>query len=253
MLGKLLKYDFKSMFRVFIPLWLALLALSLINSFTLNSNSMDIPGLVFMVAYIGVIVAVMAVTLVLIVQRFYNGLLKSEGYLMFTLPVHPWQLIASKAVAALVVTVLSTLAAVLSVLLIASTELIAFLRGLPEFFADLNGDAVLFLVLLILTILVEVLASIGHIYASMALGHLANSHRAAWSVGAYIAIDMMLSALAGVAVKVTDKLDISLDWQLDVLEGTNAILAILLFIALVKAALFFVTTERILSKKLNLE
>ena len=119
MLGKLLKYDFRSMFRVFLPLWGALLAISFINRLTLNSNSMGIPGLVLFIAYIGIIFAVMAVTLVLVVQRFYNGLLKSEGYLMFTLPVKPWQLIASKGIAAMVVTVLSVFMAGLSVLIIA--------------------------------------------------------------------------------------------------------------------------------------
>ena len=87
MLGKLLKYDFRSMFRVFLPLWGALLAISFINRLTLNSDRMGLPGAVLFIAYIGIIFAVMAVTLVLVVQRFYNGLLKSEGYLMFTLPV----------------------------------------------------------------------------------------------------------------------------------------------------------------------
>ena len=37
MTGKLLKYDLKSMLRNFIPLWAALVAVSIINYFTLHS------------------------------------------------------------------------------------------------------------------------------------------------------------------------------------------------------------------------
>ena len=39
MVFKLLKYDFKSMLRVFIPLWLALLAVSAINHFSVSATS----------------------------------------------------------------------------------------------------------------------------------------------------------------------------------------------------------------------
>ena len=38
MLGKLLKYDFRSMFKQFAFIWPAALALGLINRFTLNSQ-----------------------------------------------------------------------------------------------------------------------------------------------------------------------------------------------------------------------
>ena len=35
-MGKIIKYEFRTMFRLFIPLWLGILALSLVNRFTLN-------------------------------------------------------------------------------------------------------------------------------------------------------------------------------------------------------------------------
>lgn len=41
-------------------------------------------------------VALFVLTMIVIIQRFYKGLLCDEGYLMFTLPVKPWQLIATK-------------------------------------------------------------------------------------------------------------------------------------------------------------
>ena len=93
MLGKLMKYDLKSMFKVFVPLWLALLAVSGVNRFTIQFDSNAIigglPTVIFMILYVGLIIAVMVVAVALIIMRFYHGLLKDEGYLMFTLPVRP--------------------------------------------------------------------------------------------------------------------------------------------------------------------
>ena len=84
MLGKLMKYDMKSMFKVFVPLWLALLAVSLVNRFTMRFDNNAIigtlPTVIFMILYVGLIIAVMVVAVALIIMRFYHGLLKDEGY-----------------------------------------------------------------------------------------------------------------------------------------------------------------------------
>ncbi len=258
MFAKLLKYDFKSMFRVFIPLWLALLAVSIVNRFTVNLDAFanfNIPKVLLFVAYIGIIIAVMVVTLVLIVQRFYNGLLKEEGYLMFTLPVRTWQLVGSKCVAAMVVTVLSCLVGAVSVLVVAQVPLnLPDFNELREVFPELvKSDALLMLVLFILLMLAAGLASVGHIYAAMALGHLAGRHRVACSVAAYIFINMALSFLAAIAAKVLDRMNIDIEWMGSKISGVNIILLIAILVELLQFAVFFIVTERILSKKLNLE
>lgn len=252
MLGKLLKYDFRSMFRVFLPLWGALLAISFINRLTLNSDHMGLPGAVLFIAYIGIIFAVMAVTLVLVVQRFYNGLLKSEGYLMFTLPVKPWQLITSKGIAAMVVTVLSVFMAGLSVLIIAQQSL-----HMPELLQGLRGigaDGVLMLVLAVLLVLTSALVSVTHIHASLALGHLANSHRIAWSVGAYVGINMLFTTILGLITRTADRYHFTLELEhMEAVPVINIVLLVLVLLNVLQIAIFFVTTERILTKRLNLE
>lgn len=255
MLGKLLKYDFRAMFRVFLPLWGALLAVSFVNSFTLNSNRMGISGAVLFIAYIGIIIAIMTVTLVLVVQRFYNGLLKSEGYLMFTLPVRPWQLIASKGISAMVVTVLSVLMAILSILII-SRDALQFpeFRDFWEALRRLDGDGALMLALIAVLIFSSVLASIMHIHAALALGHLANSHRIAWAVGAYVGISMLFTAIAGFLTRLSDRFNFNLNLDfLNEVAAVNICLMILILINVLQIVVFFVTTERILSKRLNLE
>ena len=261
MLGKLLKYDFKSMFRVFVPLWLALLAVSVINHFTTRSRSAvgvlgGLPQVVFMILYVGLVIAVMVVSIALIIMRFYNGLLKDEGYLMFTLPVKPWQLISSKCIVATVVSILSLIAAFLSVMLIS-----AEFSFVPEFFRDLGealpyitGDMVLAMVLTIVLIIAAVVTEITHIYASLALGHLANRHRIAWAVLVYIGINAVLSMLLVVFDNAMDHFHWNFEIQVqDHLAAFNVTMGILIVLCVVQIVVFFVITERILSKRLNLE
>ena len=262
MFGKLLKYDGKSMFRIFLPLWLALLAVSFLNHFMIRSTlDNSAAGAIFQTVstllYVCLVVAVLVVTIALIILRFYNGLLKNEGYLMFTLPVRPWQLIASKCVLAVVVTVLSLVAGFLSIVLIGADA-----SDLPQFFQALwnardriTGDMVLCVVLVVILILTAVLAEITHIYAALALGHLANSHRIALAVLAYIVINIVLTALLMAFADLASyfQWDLTVFAAGDSLGRFNAALGILSAVFLVQSVLFFFITERILSKRLNLE
>lgn len=106
MLKKLLKYDFKALFKFW---WIAVLInllLSVFGGFVQlieNYNEMlaqalyDLLGLsLFMVncSY----VALVLVTLVLIFIRFYQNFFTDEGYLTFTLPVSRSQLLNSKVI-----------------------------------------------------------------------------------------------------------------------------------------------------------
>ena len=262
MLGKLLKYDGKSMFRVFVPLWLALLAISVVNHFTVRSKLNTavlgaLPGTIAMILYVCLVVAIMVVTVALVIMRFYNGLLKNEGYLMFTLPVRPWQLITSKCILATIVTVLGLVVGFVSVTLIGAElgDVSTLFRALWESRDKLTGDMVLCFVLVAVLVIAAVLTEITHIYASLALGHLANHHRIALAVLAYIVINAILT----VALTVFADLSIRFQWDLtvftvgDSLSRFNLALGILIALCLLQVAIFFVITERILSKRLNLE
>lgn len=256
MLSKLMKYDLKSMFKVFIPLWAALVVVSLINRFTIRMTEYDAPQVISMMLYVFLFSAVLIVAVVLIIMRFYNGLLKDEGYLMFTLPVKPWQLVTSKCLTASIVILLSLIIGAGSVLLVAvDAEVLWEIR---HFFAEIapywTGDMTLAVVLGVLLMFASIVASVTHVYASLAIGHLANHHRIGWAVAAYIGINMIFTIIGTVFVNVTR------DWNFHIefnaaypMVITNCVLAILLGVCLVQIAIFYVATERILSKKLNLE
>ena len=129
MLIKLLKYEFKFTGRSLLPIYAALLVLTVLMNlgdgmrFGFNNAGMfeGFFKTMLIFTYSCVISAVCIITVVLLVQRFYKNLLRDEGYLMHTLPVSAAQNIASKLICAVVWSVVSLLVAGLSLLFISMT------------------------------------------------------------------------------------------------------------------------------------
>lgn len=256
MLNKLMKYDLKSMFKVFIPLWAALMVVSLVNRFTFRMTHYDAPQVISMMLYVFLFSAVLIVAVVLIIMRFYNGLLKDEGYLMFTLPVKPWQLVTSKCLSASIIVLLSLIIGGASIFLIAvDAEVLRDMRyAISEIAPYWSGDMTLAVVLGILLMFASIIVSVTHVYAALAIGHLANRHRIGWAVAAYIGINMLFTIIATVFANVFSVWDFHIEFTTEnAMVMTNWGLAILLGLCVVQIAIFYVATERILSKKLNLE
>ena len=97
---KLLKYDLKAMGRILIPFWILAFVIGVLwmrenqkymYEFRPNLTLEQIFGTMFVL----LIMAVIILNLVIIIQYFWKGLLKEEGYLMFTLPVSVRSLILS--------------------------------------------------------------------------------------------------------------------------------------------------------------
>lgn len=273
MLGKLLKYDFRSMFKQFAFIWPAALVLGLINRFTLNfqvkessawvrdhagvlASSAEVAAIL---AFVCVMVAMFVVVLIFVVQRFYRGLLGDEGYLMHTLPVRTWELIASKLICAVVVTVISIIVAILAVLLLVPftmADLWDLFPGLLKtLFGLLRPGDYLFILEFLILVTVGGASSYLHIYLAMALGHLASKHRVAMSVIAYVGINV--AGTVALNVLSSFRWLWNFDIQLDAILGTRGAihLSFWLLIALCTAvdAAYFLCTDYVLKHHLNLE
>jgi len=265
MLRKLIKYELKSMLRIFIPVWIAFLALWLLFCLTYLSGNFEallgsnagrhifMSGIALWVAGINVI------GFVLVIQRFYTGLFKDEGYLTFTLPVKPWQHLSAKGITAVMIIAFNMLLCIIAGVVwtpgvLAGLEVFFniyrqyILRTHFEYLPDGFNSVVL---ITPLRLLFSAIKLIFQAYASIALGHLASRHRLAWSFGAFIGIEVALSivltlsaAFWGVPI-VPILSTVPADFMKFKLTGD--ILNIFCIVA------FFVVTERILSKKLNLE
>ena len=120
MLGKLMKYEFKATARIFLPLFAALLVVAAVNRVFLAMNFM-VPKIIGTSISVVMIIAICVIALILTLQRFYRNLLKSEGYLMFTLPVSTDSLIWSKLLVAAIWSVASFIVVLLAVSIMAVT------------------------------------------------------------------------------------------------------------------------------------
>ncbi len=99
MLSKLLKYEFRDTART-IPL---LYLISLIFAgFVLSAKTLNIGWFQMTTSVLLLLLgaAVSIITFVVVVMRFHKNLYSNEGYLMFTLPVKPGLLLASKSIVA---------------------------------------------------------------------------------------------------------------------------------------------------------
>src|SRR5699024_3526845 len=99
---KLLKYEWKACARICLPMYAALLLLSVVTRVMMVEQVQEllygIPSVLIAMLYLAMIVAVFVVTAIILIQRFYKNLLGDEGYLMFTLPVTVGQHIWSKLI-----------------------------------------------------------------------------------------------------------------------------------------------------------
>ena len=195
MLLKLLKYDFRAMWKYFSLIWGAVLALALANRFTLFRSlgkSVIINTDLFNLAFCFVITAMLILSVNFVINRFSKGLLGSEGYLMHTLPVRPWQLVASKLISGTVTWIISGLVAFGALFFMTGTDWSFFFdftfwndifRGLSQ-----NPDVLLMILELGVMLIAAIFLFIAVIYLAASIGHLCSRHRRLASVAAFIAL-----------------------------------------------------------------
>ena len=220
MLGKLIKYDLKALAKILAPLWGVLLVMGIIFGISIRSNLEGIGNtmIVFsLVVIVAVIVAIFVVNVIIVIQRFWKGLLQEEGYLMFTLPVTTRSLILSKVISALIIS--------------CGTAFVIFLLGVE------------------IIAVVSLLSSIYHVYAAMVIGQLSNGNRFLLAFVAYAALSIIVSLIG---IPTMESLG-NMGSNLQNAFGFDSDLWIYLVENIVIIVIYHIITEVILTKKLNLE
>ena len=264
MFGKLLKYDFRAMWKQFAFIWPAALVLAVVNRFTLDgldssSSVGETTAGVAMLVYVAILMAMFIVAVIFTIQRFYKGLLGDEGYLMHTLPVKPWQLVASKLLCAVAATAVNVAVAILSMLLIipwSKEDVQEVLQAFRYLFSHWNIQATEMTVAVLefaLCTLVSLAVGYLHLYLAMALGHLFNKNRVAMSVVAFIALQVVVSILGNMILPPINELISPLVHNFQGLEGFHAAMWFGIAIELAASAVYFAGTNYILHHRLNLE
>ena len=264
MFGKLLKYDFRAMWKQFAFIWPAALVLAVVNRFTLDglgssSSVGETTAGVAMLVYVAILIAMFIIAVIFTIQRFYTGLLGDEGYLMHTLPVKPWQLVASKLLCAVAATAVNVAVAILSMLLILPwdsgdlREVFQALQYLSSHWSMESAQVIIAMLEFILFMLVSFAVGYLHVYLAMALGHLFNKNRAAMSVAAFIALQVIVSILGNMLLPPITDLISPFVHNFQGLEGFHAAMWFAIATELAASAVYFAGTNYILHHRLNLE
>ena len=274
--------------RSLLPIYIAALALAVIMGI---SSEMDIftrlsamPGLGFLeavltliqlvlvIAYVVIIIGLFVVSTIISVQRFYKGLLRDEGYLMFTLPVKVWELTLSKAIVSFLAGCISLLVAVFAIGLLSVNDLFGVLKGLFMLPGELMGALTAALdsgtlsaseatslgivtVEFILMFLLSAFAGIYQFYAAMALGQMSRKHKVLFSVLWYIGISLITSIIfyAVIFVGAGFVTVFGVFAVSHPMVAVHMVVAAMLIYCILNLALLVVITDLTLKTRLNLE
>ncbi len=266
MLGKLIRYEISATGRSFLPFYAALIVFALINKlfFSFDTPVPDFIADVTMGIYIIIIIALVVLTYLVMIQRFYKNLLSDEGYLMFTLPVKSWQHITSKLVVAVMWMILSLLVTLFTIfLMVFNSEMIPHILKLmaeirQEFAPFDQAITVSLFLRLGLTTFIGNVATILMIYTSIAIGHLFGKHRVLASFGAFLGINFAIQSATSLfmafimssTVQRLDQFDGTFVELMNLLQGLFQVSNV---VNIILGAVFFFITSYILQKKLNLE
>lgn len=273
MFGKLLKYEWKAMMKTMLPIYGAALVLAAVNGCLFQSilggwidqselfSTMQTTALTLYM----LVLAVMGVfTAVMIIQRFYKGLLRQEGYLMFTLPVKTWKLIFSKACVSFLVAVLSVIVGIFSMGLFGGMDFFRALYELPilmwaflteGYRADPAAFAymVFFALEVLAGLVIAAFASIYELYFSMALGQLSRNHKVVWSVFWFMVVSTAMNfvsmLLMGNGMALMDFAETAEDMAMRLHMMGFGMMAV----QAVSLVILMLGTGYVLDRKLNLE
>jgi hypothetical protein len=226
MLGKLLKYDFRALSRIMLPLQGGAILVALMGvlflklavdglSSSYNSSYYYAGSLAplqdvlmatsFMLAGFSIVVmaATSMVTLILIGRHYYKSLLRDEGYLAFTLPVTANKHLLSKVMAGTVWLLINAVIIMLGVALLieitfASTGMnMSVFGAIAEAFRDLQTLPLLVLTTeLLLFGLIMLIAAALQVYVALTIGAvIAKTHKVLAGIGMYVAIHMIISTI----------------------------------------------------------
>ena len=275
MTGRLIKYEIRSSIKLMAVIWAALIAASLLFSVSSNllgrtfegasqgaNTLVSIVGTITGFMYISIFIALVAATEIIVILRFYKGLLGDEGYLMHTLPVKPWQLITSKGLVAAGVVLLSIIVAMVSLAILAG---LSSLSVIPDIFSGIakawkeDPRYILIIVEVLVIMVLSLLKSIYQVYASLAIGQLAGKHRILLSLAAYIGLSTAVTVffiILGMIAGSFDMVDLLSSWDGsagNMFGLSQFVIAVMFGLTAIQLVAFHIITERILSLKLNLQ
>lgn len=283
MLKKLLKYDFKSVFKVWWILAVITVAIAFVGSLALRVLNQSNGSSVFLNIFGGFLVVVSVITIALsftatiflAAYRFYKNFYSDEGYLTFTLPVKRSTLLLAKTINTFVWSLIGFCVVLISALFFAIFSPAPTIPGhffnpmvfefigntLRALYVGIGGWLILYIFLGIVALLFALFFVVTLIHFCVTVGSIiAKKYKLLAGIGIYyltsnaISLIVQLVNFLGV-ISMADGFSYLLEAKPD--AAAFSIFALLLIIVCaafaVIAMIFYILTQSMIEKKLNLQ
>ena len=266
MLGKLVKHEFKSTSRTFFALYIIVLIVTVIlkgvvevqEIFKIDNAIIDLLSVITIMAFVVGIIAILLGSFVLVIKRFYDNLLKDEGYLSFTLPVSIGQHIASKSIVGYIWMILSVVVVILlfGILGLGHNQLMgevtdAFVQVIKEI--GKSGMAKYFIEMLIMLAL-SAYAYIVMGYACFSIGQTFGKNKVLGAFVAYVAIYFVMQIVSSIAMVIIFGSNVDAITEANFGDALfQPLMIFTLVFMLIQIVVYLVITHVMLNKKLNLQ
>ena len=270
MLGKMIKHEFRATARLYVPIFIIIIALTptlgilfRLSRRGFENNPFSIAFGVSSVASYALVLYVAYVAAFLVIAiRFYRTTATSEAYLTFCLPVNPHQVIISKLIVGFVWQLCTAIIVVGSIYVMIIMQGVIQPGEMTKWIAEnlFNMDGTDYIILIKFFVhlagiyVVGLISSNLQYFLAITIGQLFNGHRVIASIGIYIgiytAIQFITMTIMMPIVFFSD--NIAMHYDLDqVLDAPLWIFDITTIESLVLAVVFYIFTALIMKKRLN--
>lgn len=290
MLGKLMKHEWKSTYKVSSMIILGIIAVTVIGcimlqiptiSSTLAGGTPEMSGanitwmILGIMSFILCIFMFLGATYGLMVYfgiRFYKTMYSGQGYLTNTLPVTAHQLLISKVV------VTGTWYLLLEIVMyISGFALFMFLSGsligmggsggdwismqimlaeMTTAFEEAGMDLTHYIIVMVLMTLIGPFTALTTLYGSLTLGQLSKKYKAVMGIVAYfgvVFINMIIGTIVQFVTTMSYTFEMIASENPDVMPNVNATYDASLIVTIIIAVILYIASHYILTKKLNLD
>lgn len=201
MLGKLLKNEWRCTYKQMLVLYVMLIVVTVFGCLECSIDALQkgtigqVLARIFVLTYVISVMALMLMTYINTVTRFFKSMFSDQGYLTHTLPVKPLSHLNVKLFVSFVWLILSGILLILSVVAICIAA--GFSLPWPIDFNELNEAAyamfgynfAVTVLVLLLALFLACLDSLLLAFAAFSLGQLSNRHKVGsaigWGIGLY--------------------------------------------------------------------
>lgn len=260
MLGKVMKYDFKTIFKTMVPMYAILLGIAVLNRILLGIAKevpiLSIVNTMLLVVFVFLLIAVPAATFAISVIHFYKNMTRDEGYLTHTLPVKKTTLVVSKLLTSGIAFLVSICISLLAVLVVYYTkENMQYVLNLAKEIFAIAGNATM-----ILGICMCVMSYISQIlmaYFAIAIGQMQNTNKLLFSVVAWFVLytinQIIVLALLVIASIANPSVMEAIMQNIAPVDSMPFFIGIAIAFSTVMSIIYFIATSKIMKKRLNLE